>query len=398
MRPDPRPIADRDGFGRRAFLRSTSGRRRGRGFTIIELLVAAGITAFLAAFVAVIIRNVSTTWTRTSGRLSADAQARLILDQLAVDLQGAIFRDDGNVWFAANVLDRTTNSGIWQSAFRNPKPSGAPLSLAMTSRDIANARFGQAGVWLRFFTTRRGLNTPTSAATSVDTASAPVAVSYQIVRRYTATNSANTTSQAYLLHRSEVRPASRVVVGVTRPGVLESGYKIDGAPYTTNNTNANNASVTGDPRTIRTPGTSTGIRNLDSVIADNVIDFGVRCYVRDAAAPGGLRLIFPATDTGALSNNATTSRVLSSLPSNLLSTDPNFAQLYNQVFPDVVDVMVRILSEEGARLIDNIERNQNPAPPIPLKYNGNAQQWWWGVAQENSRVYTRRIVLNTKPL
>jgi hypothetical protein len=66
--------------------------------------------------------------------------------------------------------------------------------------------------------------------------------------------------------------------------------------------------------------------------------------------------------------------------------------------PDVVDVMVRILTDEGSALISNLERVQTPALTIPAKYNNNAQEWWWGVAQENSRVYTRRIVLNAKPL
>ena len=66
--------------------------------------------------------------------------------------------------------------------------------------------------------------------------------------------------------------------------------------------------------------------------------------------------------------------------------------------PDVVDVMVRILTDEGAAQIANMERVQTPALTIPAKYNNNAQQWWWGVAEENSRVYTRRIVLNAKSL
>ncbi len=383
----------------RASMQVPSPLRRSRcGFTVLELLVAAVITAVLGGFLVVIISNVSSTWTRTSGRLSADAQARSVLDQLAMDLQGAMFRDDGNVWLAASVLDTTANSGLWQPAFRNPKPAGAPLSLAMTAPNLADARYGHAGVWLRFFTTRRGVNSATNATTTLATTSAPVAVSYQLVRRYTATNPANTTSQAYLLHRSEVRPAALVAGATSRPGVLESGYNITGAAYTTANVATNNASVTGDPRTVRTPGTATGTRNLDSVIADNVIDFGIRCYVRDPASPGGLRLIFPATAAGVLSNNATTSRILASLPPGLPTTDPNFSALYNQVFPDVVDVMIRILSEDGARLIDNMEKNQTPAPTAPVKYNSNAQQWWWGVAQENSRVYTRRILLNAKPL
>ena len=166
--------------------------RRSRcGFTVLELLVAAVITAVLGGFLVVIISNVSSTWTRTSGRLSADAQARSVLDQLAMDLQGAMFRDDGNVWLAASVLDTTANSGLWQPAFRNPKPAGAPLSLAMTAPNLADARYGHAGVWLRFFTTRRGVNSATNATTTLATTSAPVAVSYQLVRRYTATNPAN---------------------------------------------------------------------------------------------------------------------------------------------------------------------------------------------------------------
>ncbi|MEN9635755.1 MAG: hypothetical protein RL077_4159, partial [Verrucomicrobiota bacterium] len=69
-----------------------------------------------------------------------------------------------------------------------------------------------------------------------------------------------------------------------------------------------------------------------------------------------------------------------------------------QPFPDVVDIMVRILTEEGAQLIATIEKVQNPALVVPAKYNSNAQEWWWAIAQENSRVYTRRVVINAKSL
>ena len=363
----------------------TIGSRRSRlhGFTLVELLVAAGITVLIAGFIAAIVRNVSTTWTRAGNRLGTDAQARLILDQIQLDLQGAMYRDDGNVWFAADVLSGANgNPGTpWQAAQRNPKPTGA-LSLAMTTPNMADARFGIAGVWLRFFTTSRGTNT----ASQLGTVSAPVAVGYQIVRRFTSTNPANTTSTAYLLHRVETRPTTVN----SRPGVLESGYDLaaNPGPYTTGGTN-NNGAQTGDPRSIQV--VTTNQRNLDSVIADNVIDFGVRAYVRDTAVPGGLRLVFPATATGALSNSAT-ARLRATLPSGL----PPDQWGTGQPFPDVVDVMVRILTDEGAALIANMERNQTPALTVPQKYNNNAQQWWWGVAQENSRVYTRRIVVNAK--
>ncbi len=354
------------------------------GFTIVELVVAAGITAVMAGFIAAIVLNVSTSWSRAGARLGADAQARIVLDQLQLDLEGALFRDDGNVWFAADILNGSTGgtTGLWQTAPRNPKPANN-LSLQLTAPDIANARFGTAGVWLRFFTTSRGANTAAAPATI----SAPVAVGYQIIRRFSATNPANT-GTAYLLHRAEARPAT--VNG--RIGVLEAGFTITSANYTTSTSGSNNGSGTGDPRSIQVPGTNGGAaRNLDAVIADNVIDFGLRCYVGDATVPGGLRLTFPATATGALAN-AATSRLRASLPPGVPAAQWGTAQ----PFPDVVDIMIRILTDDGAEQIAKIVESGTVA--VPQKYNGNAQEWWWGVALENSRVYTRRVVLNARSL
>lgn len=368
-------------------------RRRRRAFTVVELLVAAGITALLAGFIAVIVRNVSTTWTRAGNRLGTDAQARIVLDQLQLDLQGAMFRDDGNVWLAADVLSAANGgqTGLWQIAQRNPKPTGGlSLDIAATRADLPptergkleNSRYNTAGVWLRFFTTSRGSN----SASDVETISAPVAVGYQIIRRFTATNPANQNT-AYLLHRAEARSGTKG----TRIGVLEAGFNITSANYTTSTSGTNNGANPKDPRAIQVPGS---VRILDSVIADNVIDFGVRAYVRDAAQPGGLRLIFPATPAGAVTNSPQPLRA--QLPADTPATAANYDPRF--LFPDVVDIMVRVLTDEGAALIANLERVQAPALIVPQKYNSNALQWWWGVAQENSRAYTRRVVLNARPL
>ena len=392
-------LGDRVRLSQLSTLSSQLGPRSRRAFTIIELLVAAGITAAIAGFIAVIILNVSTTWTRAGNRLSADAQARIVLDQVQLDLQGAMFRDDGNVWLAADILSAANGgqTGLWQTAARNPKPTGGlSLDIAATRADLPVAdrgklersRFNTAGVWLRFFTNSRPV---ANAAGTITTPSAPVAVSYQIIRRFTAANPANLTSFAYLLHRSEARPAT----SGGRIGVLEAGYRITSANYTTSSSSTNSGAITGDPRSIQVPGSNTGaVRNLDSVIADNVIDFGVRAYVRDATVPGGLRLIFPATPAGVLTNSP--QPLQAQLPSDTPTTAANYNARF--LFPDVVDVMVRILTDEGAAQIANIEKVQTPALTVPVKYNSNAQQWWWGVAEENSRVYTRRVVINAKPL
>lgn len=358
-----------------------------KAFTLLELLVAAAITALLAGFLAMLVGNVNTFWTRTSNRLSADAQARYILDQIALDLQGAQFRDDGNVWFAADVIDRTSNTGFWQAAVANGKPSGA-TSLQMTAANLVDARFGQAGVWLRFFTTRRGANDTTNVTTSVATASAPVAVGYQIVRRFTAVTATNQ-STGYVLHRSEARPAATGSGAAARPGVLEAGYNIRAAAYTTSTAANNNGSTVGDPRSIQVPGTA---RTFDSVLANNVVDLGVRCYVRDGTKPAGLRLVFPATDeNGTAFSNASNARIFSSLPPATPPTSANF----NQVMPEVVDVMVRILTDEGARQIALFEQANSP---LTLPAGTTAQQYWWQIAVANSLVFTRRVVINAQSL
>src|SRR5471032_2596498 len=196
-----------------------------RAFTILELLVAASITALLAGFIINLVANVTGMWTRTSGRLATETQARLVLDQLALDLSSARFQDDGNVWFAANIVNATSNSGLWVNALtaNNVKPNNAN-SLVLGSANLSDDRFGLAGVWLRFFTTSRGSNTLAAPTT----ASAPVAVGYQIIRRFTSTNP-NSLTAAYLLHRSEVRPTAIN----SRIGTLEAGFNITTANYTT---------------------------------------------------------------------------------------------------------------------------------------------------------------------
>lgn len=362
--------------------------RRVAAFTLIELLVAAGITALLAGLSALLLRNLSVASARASNRLGTEAQARVILDQLQLDLQGALFRDDGNVWLAVDVLNDATGgaTGLWQSASGHGKPvGGISLDLAATRPHLRadergrleHARFGTAGVWLRFLTSSHPL---ADAAGAVATPAAPAAVGYQIIRRFTASNPANPNT-AYLLHRAEVRPAA---LG-NRPGVLESGYDLTAAAYTTGVADHNTGAVTGDPCSIQVPGAA---RALECVLGDNVVDFGIRCYVRDRSVSGGLRLIFPATAQGDVSDSAT-ARLRAALPAR--ATVEEWGGV--RPFPDVIDVMVRILTDEGAALIASIERSQTSAVAVPAKYN-DAHEWWWGIAQEHSHVYTRRIALN----
>ncbi len=361
--------------------RAAPATRRCGGFTLVELLVAAGITAVLAGFLAVIVGDVAGFWSRTSGRLTTEAQARIVLDQLALDLQSAQFQDNGNTWLAATVQPAPVAASGWISNDQNPaRAKPAALSLSMTAANLSDDanRFGVAGTWLRFFTTARGTNQNTALAPFAVNASAPVAVSYQIVRRVASTSLSAAAKRRYLLHRSQVRPAANG----TPLGTLDAGFSITSAPYTTAST-GNTGLIAGDPRTVRAP-------TLDSVLADNVIDFGVRFYVRDADSLNGLRLVFPASAAGAPANTPLT--YLATLPPG-----GNGTSSFANRMPDIVDVSVRILTEKGADLLNGYESTTQSvfAPATPAVTPG---AYWWDLARANSRVFTRRIVLRAEPL
>lgn len=339
---------------------------RNRAFTLIELLVAAGLTALIAGFILVISGRMMAVWSHSSGLFAAQAQARVVLDQLALDLQSALYRDDGKVWLAATVLDDPGNSGLWEPAPREKPAGSAAGSLRLAATALRDARYGQAGIWLRFFTTARDVSAASSASEPAGPFSAPVAVAYQIIR-HGAGNNPTGADQKYLLYRAVVRPAQ----SGARPGTLETGFDLDPAEDASGYLqpdSGNDGAQLGDPFLVKHPG------NPDCVLAENVVDFGLRLYRR--AAGGGLQRIFPIDE-----NDVTH---FSKAP----PSDPNAADC----FPDVADVMVRILTEDGARLVAALESPSGRLGARPSQYLNDAE-WWWGLVEANSQVFTRRIVL-----
>jgi hypothetical protein len=348
------------------------------GFTLVELLLAATLTALLAALVLATAAGVMSHWSRTAGRLSARADARLGLDQIAQDLQSAVFRADGNVWLAASVLPDTSLSGQWRvaAAAAQGKPGNShsgTLNLAASALDAA--RFGVAGVWLRFFTTKADTN-----ASAADL-SAPVAVAYQIIRQ-NVTSSA-TSEQRYMLFRAEVR---RTKTAGGAPGTFEAGYNLDPAATPATAYMAPIATA-GDPGNLCRP-------PLGSALVDNVIDFGVRFYVREG---GGLRVIFPAAPAsrgGVPAGGALTAAAPPSIETQhlALSTSRAANDYYRHAFPEAADVMIRVLDDEGARLLAAYEGGRLH-PPAGVA----AADYWWTLAEAHSQVFTRRIAICSRP-
>lgn len=297
------------------------------GFTIIELLVAVGVTALLVSLMLGIVVNITKGWNRSSGSLESGNQARLVLDQISSDLQAAIMRRDTNIWLAAVV--QSSKPVDWSGSGTNTylAPTGATAKLE-------DYRFGPYGVWLSFFSTVPGTNV------DLTTLSAPRAVSYQILRLPVVAGSSEV---RYQMFRSEVRPDL----------TFTAGYNLLSTNYTSGS-NLNNA-----PYSIRSPERS-------NVIANNVVDFGVRLYVSGTTTP---RFPISATDVF------------------LATTDTTKGT--NLGYPNAVEVFVRILSVEGAQQLALFEN-----PPSGYTPTGT----WWDIVEANSRVYTRRVEIKGSSL
>lgn len=303
------------------------GLRAKSGFTLIELLVAVGVTALLVSLMLTIVVNVMGGWNRSSGSLTSGNQARTVLDILGRDLQSAIFKRNGDVWLAASIQTNGTGSGSAWGDSDKPTTVTIPAIPAsgQTLPALETYKFGQGGVWLRFIATIPGTNSGTDI-------SAPRAISYQIVRNSVSGSSAE---QRYMLYRSEVNPQA----------TFTNGYDLFNALY-----------YSGD---LRTPPT-------DTVIANNVVDFGVRCFKRNAS--NQLDLIFPDTDDRSFAATSDSAKV---------GTGVDAANLKRN-FPDVVEVYIRVLTDEGAQQIANLEA-------------GRITGDWDTIVNTNSRVYSRRI-------
>ena len=161
----------------------------------------------------------------------------------------------------------------------------------------------------------------------------PVAVSYQVVRR--AVSSGAGAPVGYALFREKMSAKA------TFDEVVGDGYAASG------------------------PSALTSVENGD-VLASNVVDFGVGVFGR--AEDGRLERLFPM-------NNAV----------------PNTAPFPAAGEPVVVEVLIRVLSDRGAALVEAMESGRVARPA-----GQSAGEWWWSVVEAHSRVYSRRIEVKAR--
>lgn len=310
-----------------------------RGFTLLELLMAAAITVLLSALMLSVTTAALRAWHRGQDAAVMALQAKLALDLLERDLQSGIRRGEtgGGIRLAADIVDDPAElvSHGWLMAPRMKPATGESIRLAPSAADgvprLADARFGLSGVWLRLIAD----TTETSAEAGV-----PHAIAYQIARRPISGSIAagNPAAVRYTLFRTFLNGAT----------TLAGGDDLSSAA----------CAPLGNPSTSADP------------LATNVVDFGVWLYAREGN--GTLRRIFPVNDSDR--HHAATDA----------STGDDGTR-----YPDVADVMIRILSGDGVRRLDAMEKS-NGAITRPRDFPNDAA-WWWSVVEAHSRVFARRI-------
>lgn len=322
------------------------------GFTLIELLTAAAITLVLAGVMLAVTTQVLATWRKAQDTSTTRVQAKLALDMMQRDLSSAIHRREGAGvnWLAVDVIASAStlaNHG-WQTS-TTMKPSGGESSLlvpdTLDGADplVSDARFGLSGAWLRCIVTN-----------AESGGSMPIAVSYQIARRPLSGTDVSTKNLAevrYTLFRS----------AVSTENTFNVGYDVKATGY---------GSSSPSSTTMRAAYTLTNPHTAGDALVTNAVDFGVWFYRRDRTT-GALVRQFPI-------DRSDLDYAVSDTPT---VTDANR-------YPDVADVMVRVLTEEGARLLAAMERGDGSvAAPASL----TREQWWWQIVTNHSQVYTRRI-------
>jgi len=309
-----------------------------RGFTIIELLVAITVTLIISGVMIAFTSNLLSVYNRSSGRVTAMTQASLFLDQVTADLESIVLENNADTMLTIEIFPNAPAGRGWVTP-RKPVAGSLFVPNPAERPRIDRHRFGQGGAEIRFFT----------AAPDVlggGGTGAVRAVNYTM--SYRGVVGPGTTPVQYMLFRSEV-PAD-----IT----FENGYNL--SDYTGSTLDDPDGGQVDNPLVVP---------DLDDILVPNVVDLGFRVWARDVN--GNQALLFPEDNS-----DLQYSLAISNVPANQ--------------YPLAIEVMVRVLTSEGERLLRAVED-----PTIP---ETATDEEWWGIVEEHSRVFSRLVRFPGRPL
>lgn len=306
------------------------------GFTLIEILVATAIMALLVLVVLGITTNVLTSWTRASGQLSSNLEARVALDFLAQDLEAAIIRRDGNQWMfianqagTGNFTNFTNAVGLY---FFSPVPD--------RPRRDSNDNIIHGDV---------------------------CGISYRLFRQNPFNPASTTTSQTYGLYRAVV-PADATFFAMLGPGNQD-----DLVTLWQSSINYTRGGVAMPPVDLLEYQRST-----ENFLSANVADFAITIWYID-----------PDTNEPTPVNGTVTNPLpLQPGDEVFIGRNMRLGETGDPLpYPIYFDVSITILSNDGASLLRQEETAGSVAPDRFRE-----------IVREHGNTYSRRIQLLSRPL
>ena len=290
-----------------------------RGFTLLELVVATAISVIVLVMIIRVASAMLQQADRSVGAMSQTAEVEIAQQYLESDIQSAFIREDWRGSLSVKLPGEGWGTEGWDSVPHDVKPTDRVIDLNVGVDDsLLNERWGKEGVqaiWL--------VNDPSKGLS--DPGGIKV-VSYQLKRKRLSVS----LFPRYYLMRSESSASES----------FRSGYLLENSAY---DQGCYSDEAFWSASVIRHP-------NLNHIVANNVIDFGIRGFSRDAGS-GQFRLVFPGDVPTAGVGEA----------------------------PEIWVVFLRVLSDRGAEMIENIEQ-------------GRTNDDWWNTAIEYSKVVTFKVM------
>ena len=149
-------------------------KKRQSAFTLIEIMVASVIMIVLTGLVIQITSEVLKVWNRSSGKLAANAEARIAMDLLTQDLEAAVFRNNGLQWLrsekgSTSLGTNTVALRLFAPALDRPEGPGDICAIAyqLENRDPVSGSDSQDDPDDRFWTLYRLVVNPQDTFTSL---------------------------------------------------------------------------------------------------------------------------------------------------------------------------------------------------------------------------------------
>lgn len=170
-----------------------------RGFTLLELLLSAALTATLVVFLLLIATRAVELWERSAGRIEAARMGQRVLNQLESDLECAGPLGSNGAWLTAQI----------------GQPLGVP-SIRLGGSSVGADRYGPGAMTLRMVTSSQALGSAAEPPL-------PVVVTYRLARLPDGSGG----GEVFVLCRIETKPEDSFRagfdLGATPQGEAETG-------------------------------------------------------------------------------------------------------------------------------------------------------------------------------